>query len=85
MIVLDNDSVHHSHLVQDASVALEGADIFLVYLPSYSPELSAIEPMWNDVKAHHMPVCSFERVASLKQAVDMALARKAQQLQQAST
>jgi transposase len=61
---------------------LEAADIFLVYLPAYSPELSAIEPVWNDVKAHHMPVRSFECVTSLKQAVDMALARKAQQLQQ---
>jgi len=83
MIVLDNYSVHHSQEVQAATAALEKADIFLVYLPAYSPQLSAIEPVWNDVKAHHMPVRSFERVAPLKQAVDEALARKAQQLQQA--
>jgi putative transposase len=82
MIVLDNDSVPHSQEVQDARAALEAADIFLVYLPAYAPELSAIEPVWNDVKAHHMPVRSFERVAPLKIAVDAALARKAQQLQQ---
>jgi hypothetical protein len=83
MMVLDNYSVHHSQLVQDARATLEAADIFLVYLAAYTPELSAIEPVWNDVKAHHMPVRSFERVAPLKQAVDAALARKAQQLQKA--
>jgi hypothetical protein len=36
MIVLDNDSVHHSQEVQEANAALEAADIFLVYLPAYS-------------------------------------------------
>ncbi len=54
----------------------------LVYLPSYSPELSRIEPDWNDIKQHHLPVRSFEQVANLKRAVDEALARKAHQLQQ---
>lgn len=81
MIVLDNYSVHKSQLVQEALPDLEAADIYLVYLPAYSPELSGIEPVWNDVKAHQMPIRSFEQVASLKHAVDDALHRKAKQLQ----
>lgn len=83
MIVLDNYSVHKSQPVQDAVAKLETADIYLVYLPSYSPELSAIEPIWNDVKHHYMPTRSYEQVASLKQATDDALQRKAAQLRQA--
>ena len=83
MVVLDNYSVHTSQVVEDARGELEAAGVHLVSLPSYSPELSRIEPDWNDIKQHYLPVRSFEQVAELKRAVDDALARKAHQLQQA--
>ena len=83
-VVLDNYSVHTSQTLVDARPALAAAGVQLVKLPSYSPELSRIEPDWHDVKQHGMPVRSFERVADLKHAVDGALARKAEQLRQAS-
>ncbi len=83
MIVLDNYSIHKSQTIVLALPALETADVHLVYLPAYCPELSAIEPVWNDVKQHHLPTRSFERVADLKHAVDAALDRKADQLRQA--
>jgi len=81
MVVLDNYSVHTSQAVAAASPQLAGADVHLVYLPSYCPELSAIEPDWNDLKQHQLPVRSFAQVADLKRAVDDALERKAHQLQ----
>ncbi len=85
MVVLDNYSVHKSQTVADACSQLQAADVHLVYLPSYSPELSRIEPDWNDIKQHQLPVRSYEQVVELKRAVDDALARKAHQLQQAHT
>lgn len=84
MIVLDNYAVHKSQTVREAQPALVAADVHLVYLPAYCPELSAMEPVWNDVKQHQLSTRSFEHVAELKRAVDAALARKAQQLRQAS-
>ena len=84
-VVLDNYSVHKSEVVEQAKGKLEAAGVTLVFLPSYSPELSRIEPDWNDIKQHHLPVRSFEQVADLKRAVDEALDRKAHQLQQAHT
>ena len=81
-VVLDNYSVHTSQTMVDARPVLAAAGVQLVPLPSYSPELSRIEPDWHDVKQHGMPVRSFERVADLKQAVDAALAHKAAQLRQ---
>ncbi len=84
-VVLDNYSVHTSAVVAAATGELAAAGVHLVYLPSYSPELSRIEPDWNDIKQHHLPVGSFEKVADLKRAVDAALARKAQQLHQVYT
>ena len=84
MVVLDNYSVHKSEVVEAAKEELKAAGVHLEYLPSYSPELSRIEPDWNDIKQHHLPIRSFDRVADLKHAVDEALARKAHQLQQAN-
>jgi len=79
-IVLDNYSVHHSRLVQDAIPELEAANVFFFYLPSYSPELSDIEPIWNAVKHHDLPVRSHSQVTNLKTAVDDALTTKAAKL-----
>jgi len=82
MVVLDNYSVHTSQTVAAAAPQLAGANVHLVYLPSYCPQLSAIEPDWNDVKQHQLPVRSFAHVADLKRAIDGALERKAHQLHQ---
>jgi hypothetical protein len=82
-IVLDNYAVHKSHTIVAAQPALRAANVELVYLPAYCPELSAMEPVWNDVKQHRMPTRSFERGVDLKRAVDAALAQQAQQLRQA--
>ncbi len=81
-VVLDNYSVHTSEVVERAVPELKRAGIELVYLPSYSPELSRIEPDWNDIKQHHLPKRSYETVAELKRAVDEGLGRKADLLRQ---
>ncbi len=83
MVMLDNYSVHKSQRVVEARAQLAAAGVPLVYLPSYSPQLSRIEPDWNAIKQHQLPVRSCEQVAELKRAVDGALARKAQHLRQA--
>jgi DDE superfamily endonuclease len=83
VIALDNYSVHTSQTVVAAQPLLAAANVELVYLARYCPEQSGIEPIWNDVKAHQLPIRSFERVADLKHAVDDALAHKAQLLQHA--
>jgi hypothetical protein len=83
VVALDNYSVHTSQTVVAAQPQLAAANVELVYLARYCPEQSGIEPVWNDVKQHQIPVRSFAQVADLKHAVDDALARKAQQLQQA--
>ena len=83
VIALDNYSVHTSQTVLAAQPQLAAANVTLVYLARYCPEQSGIEPVWNDVKQHQIPIRSFERVADLKHAVDDALAHKAQLLQHA--
>src|SRR5579862_9105820 len=70
VIALDNYSVHTSQTVRAAQPALAAANVELVYLARYCPEQSAIEPVWNDVKAHQLPIRSYAQVADLKHAVD---------------
>ncbi len=79
-IALDNYSVHTSQTVSAARAQLAAAQVHLVPLARYCPEQSGIEPVWNDVKQHHLPTRSFERVADLTTAVDGALACTAAQL-----
>jgi hypothetical protein len=80
VLVVDNYSVHKGERVQQEVEAFAAAEITLFYLPSYSPELSGIEPIWQDVKHHDMPQRSYEFLGALFRAVDAALARKAQDL-----
>ena len=85
VLVADNYSVHQSEAVQRALPALNAADIFLCYLPAYCPELSEIEPIWQDVKPRELVVRSQTQLGDLKQAVDAALTRKATKLRKART
>ena len=79
-VAWDNYAVHKSATVRAAQEQWAAAGVHVVFLAAYCPEQSGIEPVWNDVKQHQIPVRSFERVAELKQAVDHALTRKAAQM-----
>ena len=79
-IVLDNYSVHKCQVVKDAMAALEAANVYLFYLPSYSPELSDIEPVWNDVKHHRITTRSYGQAGCLKRGVDAGLYDEAERL-----
>ena len=72
--------MHKSERVKAELPALERAGITLHYLPSYSPKLSKIEPIWQDVKHHDMRERSQTEVRALKEATERALAKKATDL-----
>ena len=85
VIVLDNYSVHVGKRFQQEREKWRAADIDLFFLPSYSPELSGIEPLWRDVKQHRMRRLSRNRLLDLKRDVDAALAEKASSLVSANS
>lgn len=84
MIVLDHYSVPKSQVVADARPHLEAATVHLVYLPASCPDLSGIEPVWNDIKQHPLRARSYTRLRDRKQAVKAAFAWKADQWQHAA-
>jgi putative transposase len=80
MIWLDNYSVHTSDRVRQEQPAWEQAGIMLCYLPSYSPEMSKIEPIWQDVKYRELPQRSHAILGDLHGAVAAGLTKKAADL-----
>ncbi len=80
VVVVDNYQVHKSDRVKAELPLLNAADIYLFYLPAYSPELSRIEPIWRDVKYYLLPQRSYQWLGELKRAVDTALLQKASEL-----
>ena len=77
MVVIDNYSVHKSDRVARERRHLAAADVYLVYLSAYSPELSRIETHWKATKYSELSQRSFTRLGALKAAVETALARRA--------
>lgn len=75
-VVVDNYGTHKGDRVREELPALQAADVYLFYLPPYSPELSEIEPIWNHVKSHEITRRSCKLLGDLKQEVETALVRK---------
>jgi hypothetical protein len=85
VVALDNYSVHRSRPVKEALPALTAAGVYLFYLPPYSPDLNAIEPLWRHLKYEALPQRSYATATALQTAVDEALDQHAAQLQQSTT
>lgn len=70
VVVLDNGSIHHSRAIQEAVPGLLQQGLELYYLPPYSPELNAIEPVFGGIKAHDLPARRYATIPALLEAVD---------------
>jgi putative transposase len=74
VVVLDNGSLHRSAEVKAALPALWAQRIYLYFLPPYSPELNAIEPVFRVIKHQEMPERTYTSDTALTAAVDTAFA-----------
>lgn len=75
VVVLDNASLHRSHLVQEALPALAERGIHLSYLPPYSPELNLIEPLFGVIKSTELPERTYPTIPRLLDAINAAFDR----------
>lgn len=51
VIVLDNAKVHQSKLLKSMQAGWAKRNLFIFYLPPYSPHLNIIERLWKEMKA----------------------------------
>jgi transposase len=84
VVVLDNAGIHTSKLVKAQRKALSQAGIYLYFLPPYSPELNAIEPVCKQTKHHDIPIRSHASKSELRTSVEAGFATRAQYLKQKS-
>ena len=75
VIVLDNAGLHRGADLRRALPDLRQHNGYLYYLPPYSPELNAIEPVFRAVKHLDLPERRYATAAALEAAVDAAFAR----------
>ncbi len=75
VLVLDNASFHRSAAVREALPDLRAHNVHLYFLPPYSPELNAIEPIFRTVKHLDLPERCYRTAATLEAAVDAAFVR----------
>jgi putative transposase len=75
ILVPDNASLHRNADVRRALPDLRAHNVYLYYLPPYSPELNAVEPVFRAVKHLDLPERRYATAAALEAAVDAAFAR----------
>jgi transposase len=71
VVVLDNASIHTSHVIRRARHRLTTQGIYLYFLPAYSPELNQAEPVFRQVKHQEIPQRSYTTRGELRAAVEM--------------
>lgn len=80
VVVLDNGSIHISHVIKDALADLKSKGTEFYYLPPYSPELNAIEPVFGGIKHHGLPERRYPTVPALMDAVDVTFTEAEERL-----
>lgn len=75
VVVLDNAGIHRSRVVRDALPRLRDHNVYLYYLPPYSPELNAIERTFRTVKHTDLTERRYTSATALEAAVDAAYGR----------
>jgi transposase len=72
VLVEDNGPIHTSKLSR-AALAVRAHWLTVEWLPKYAPELNDIEPVWRDLKAHHLAHQTFADADALDQAIHKAV------------
>ncbi|MDR1056764.1 MAG: transposase [Prevotellaceae bacterium] len=59
MVVLDNAPIHRGKLIKVRIQEWEKSDLYIFFLPPYSPELNKIEILWRFIKYKWLPFEAF--------------------------
>jgi hypothetical protein len=73
VVVLDNGSIYVSKAAI-AALADRAHWLAVEWLPKYAPELNDIEPVWRDLKAHHLAHQTFTNADDLDHTIHAAVA-----------
>ncbi len=69
VIVLDNASFHRSGSIQEKIPEWKTKDLYIFYLPPYSPQLNMIEILWRKIKYEWLLPEDYASAIALKKAI----------------
>lgn len=73
VVVLDNAPIHHSKAFKFKIQEWCRQDLFVYFLPPYSPELNKIEILWRFIKYRWLPFDAFCNFNNLKEHLSLTL------------
>lgn len=73
VFIIDNAPAHKAKMTLEYLDILKEQNIFIEFLPPYSPQLNAIETCWKIVRYHVTNSNFFQTLESLKNGVNMFL------------
>ena len=74
IVVLDNAPFHHAAVMKTKMAEWQAKDLYLWFLPTYSPHLNRIETLWRKMKYEWLKPHHFASWQSLNEALDEILA-----------
>lgn len=73
VVVLDNAPIHHSEKFQEQIPIWQEQDLFIFFLPPYSPHLNLIERLWLKAKYEWLKPHHYKSFETLTKAVEEIL------------
>ena len=73
VIVVDNASVHHSEIFKEKIKEWKELDLYIFFLPRYSPHLNIIETLWRKMKYEWLKPKDYENLKILREALKKIL------------
>lgn len=70
VIVLDNAPFHHANIVKKKIEEWKEKDLFIWFLPKYSPHLNIIETLWRKIKYEWLKPHDYADWKTLNKALD---------------
>jgi transposase len=67
VVVIDNASMHHSKAFKAKLKEWQEKDLYIYYLPPYSPELNKIEKLWQFIKYQWIELDAYANVKVFKE------------------
>ena len=70
ILVLDNAPIHKAKIFQEKMIQWQEKNLYIFFLPAYSPHLNRIETLWRKTKYYYIKPQDYQSLDTLKEALD---------------
>ena len=73
VIIIDNAPIHHSDIFKEKIEEWKEQELYIFYLPRYSPHLNIIEILWRKMKYEWLKPKDYDNLKTLQEALEKIL------------